>query len=32
VSYQDLPEALLPAELTDAGAGVPRRVDGVPTV
>lgn len=32
VSYQNLPEALLPAELTDAGAGVPRRVDGVPTV
>jgi NADP-dependent aldehyde dehydrogenase len=28
VSYQDLPEALLPAELTDAGAGVPRRIDG----
>lgn len=32
VAYQDLPEALLPVELTDAGAGVPRRVDGVPTV
>jgi alpha-ketoglutaric semialdehyde dehydrogenase len=32
VSYQDLPEGLLPAELTEAGAGVPRRVDGVPTL
>jgi len=32
VSYQDLPEALLPAELTDAGAGVPRRVDGKVTL
>jgi 2,5-dioxopentanoate dehydrogenase len=32
VSYQDLPEALLPAELTEAGAGVPRRVDGKPVV
>ncbi len=31
VSYQDLPEALLPAELRD-GAGVPARVDGKPTV
>ena len=31
VSYQDLPEALLPAELHD-GAGVPARVDGKPTV
>ena len=32
VSYQDLPEALLPQELTEAGAGVPRRVDGKPMV
>lgn len=31
VSYQDLPEALLPADLRD-GAGVPARVDGKPTV
>lgn len=28
VCYQDLPEALLPAELRDGDAGVPRRVDG----
>jgi NADP-dependent aldehyde dehydrogenase len=32
VSYQDLPEALLPAELRDGDAGVPRRVDGQPQV
>ncbi len=32
VSYQDLPEALLPAELREAGAGIPRRVDGKPTL
>jgi NADP-dependent aldehyde dehydrogenase len=32
VAYQDLPDALLPAELSEAGAGVPRRVDGVPTL
>jgi 2,5-dioxopentanoate dehydrogenase len=32
VSYQDLPEALLPTELREAGAGVPRRVDGKPTL
>ncbi|WP_213982481.1 aldehyde dehydrogenase (NADP(+)) [Sphingomonas sp. dw_22] len=32
VSYQDLPAALLPAELRDGDAGVPRRVDGVPTL
>ncbi|MCW3834420.1 aldehyde dehydrogenase (NADP(+)) [Sphingomonas canadensis] len=32
VSYQDLPAALLPGELTDAGAGIPRRVDGTPQV
>ena len=31
VSYQDLPEALLPTDLRD-GAGVPARVDGKPTV
>ncbi|WP_084583466.1 aldehyde dehydrogenase (NADP(+)) [Sphingomonas azotifigens] len=31
VSYQDLPEALLPADVRD-GAGVPARVDGKPTV
>jgi NADP-dependent aldehyde dehydrogenase len=28
VCYQDLPEALLPAELREGDAGVPRRVDG----
>ncbi len=32
VSYQDLPEALLPAELRDGETIVPRRVDGKPTV
>jgi NADP-dependent aldehyde dehydrogenase len=32
VSYQDLPEALLPVELREGDAGVPRRVDGVPTL
>ena len=32
VAYQDLPEALLPTELRDGDAEVPRRVDGVPTV
>jgi NADP-dependent aldehyde dehydrogenase len=32
VSYQDLPAALLPAELQDGDAGIPRRVDGKPTV
>lgn len=31
VSYQDLPEALLPADVRD-GTGVPARVDGKPTV
>ncbi|MHA6718091.1 aldehyde dehydrogenase (NADP(+)) [Sphingomonas sp. RS6] len=31
VSYQDIPEALLPADLRD-GAGVPARVNGKPTV
>lgn len=28
VSYQDVPEALLPAELRDDGVGVVRRIDG----
>lgn len=28
VCYQDLPDALLPAELREGDAGVPRRVDG----
>ena len=32
VSYQDLPAALLPAELQDGDAGIPRRVDGKPTL
>ncbi len=32
VSYQDLPEALLPEELREGDAGVPRRVDGKPTL
>ncbi len=32
VAYQDLPAALLPAELRDGDAGVPRRVDGKPTL
>jgi NADP-dependent aldehyde dehydrogenase len=32
VCYQDLPEALLPAELREGDAGVPRRVDGKPTL
>ena len=32
VSYQDLPAALLPAELQDGDAGIPRRIDGKPTL
>jgi 2,5-dioxopentanoate dehydrogenase len=32
VAYQDLPAALLPAELRDGEAGIPRRVDGKPTL
>jgi NADP-dependent aldehyde dehydrogenase len=32
VAYQDLPTALLPAELRDDEAGIPRRVDGKPTL
>ncbi len=32
VAYQDLPEALLPVELRDGDAGIPRRVDGKPTL
>ncbi|MBQ1497716.1 MAG: aldehyde dehydrogenase (NADP(+)) [Sphingomonas sp.] len=32
VAYQDLPAALLPAELRDGDAGVPRRIDGKPTL
>ena len=32
VAYQDLPAALLPAELRDGDAGIPRRVDGKPTL
>ncbi len=32
VAYQDLPAALLPAELRDGDAGVPRRVNGKPTL
>ncbi len=28
VSYQDVPQALLPAELQDEAGGIPRRVDG----
>jgi alpha-ketoglutaric semialdehyde dehydrogenase len=31
VAYQDLPEALLPAELREDAAGIPRRVNGKPT-
>ena len=31
VSYQDLPEALLPADLRE-DSSVPRRIDGVPTL
>ncbi|RYY47941.1 MAG: aldehyde dehydrogenase (NADP(+)) [Sphingomonadales bacterium] len=30
VAYQDLPTALLPAELQDGDAGIPRRIDGKP--
>ena len=29
VAWQDAPQAVLPAELRDAGPGIPRRVDGV---
>jgi len=32
VAYQDLPAALLPADLRDGDAGIPRRVDGKPTL
>ncbi|MEN3745689.1 aldehyde dehydrogenase (NADP(+)) [Sphingomonas sp. HF-S3] len=32
VSYQDLPEALLPEELREGYSGIPRRVDGKPTL
>ena len=32
VSYQDLPAALLPADLADGDVGIPRRVDGKPTL
>ena len=32
VAYQDLPAGLLPAELRDDAAGIPRRVDGKPTL
>ena len=32
VAYQDLPAALLPVELRDGDAGVPRRIDGKPTL
>jgi NADP-dependent aldehyde dehydrogenase len=32
VAYQDLPVALLPAELRDGDAGIPRRIDGKPTL
>jgi len=32
VSYQDLPAALLPADLADGDAGIPRRIDGKPTL
>ncbi|NML07152.1 aldehyde dehydrogenase (NADP(+)) [Sphingomonas sp. G-3-2-10] len=32
VSYQDLPDALLPEELRENYTGVPRRVDGKPTL
>jgi NADP-dependent aldehyde dehydrogenase len=32
VSYQDLPAALLPVELRDGDAGIPRRIDGKPTL
>jgi 2,5-dioxopentanoate dehydrogenase len=32
VSYQDLPEALLPEELREGYTGIPRRVDGKPTL
>ena len=28
LAYQDAPEALLPAELRDDHAGIPRRIDG----
>lgn len=31
-AWQDAPEALLPAELRDADAGIPRRIDGVLTL
>ncbi len=32
VAYQDLPAALLPADLRDGDAGIPRRIDGKPTL
>ncbi len=32
VSYQDLPAALLPADLADGDVGIPRRVDGKPVL
>ncbi|UZK64926.1 aldehyde dehydrogenase (NADP(+)) [Sphingomonas sp. M1-B02] len=32
VSYQDIPEALLPEELREATTGLPRRIDGTPTL
>ncbi|MCP4637160.1 MAG: aldehyde dehydrogenase (NADP(+)), partial [Methyloversatilis sp.] len=32
VAYQDLPAALLPAELRDGDAGIPRRIDGKPVL
>ena len=32
VSYQDLPAALLPVDLADGDVGIPRRVDGKPTL
>lgn len=32
VAYQDLPAALLPADLRDDDAGIPRRIDGKPTL
>lgn len=32
IAYQDLPAALLPADLSEAGTGIPRRIDGKPTL
>lgn len=32
VAYQDLPAALLPVDLQDGTTGIPRRVDGKPTL